>query len=316
MSHSTISTARILPVAAFILATASITGASIHAIAAPVVLPVHPQSAASEVDPAALVRAALDRIGGKAWNEIASFESVATVQSAMGDGSVAFSFVAPNARKLVQTMPGGNAKLELGSVGSIAWMGEPGRARAVDPRMAEELAGGGDLLTLVRSIDARFTDFKLMGRETIDGVLCWKISMRPLQSPAVETRWTLLLAAADATIVGLEIPAPPKDLAPNAPVQGGQSMRFRRWEAVERGAAPKPEAEAKPGAEPKPSAESKPSAKPDATDLLAFREATITTGGMKVDLIYTRVAVNTLAKDAIAPPADLEPAPSRPAALP
>jgi len=301
MPHITIPSNRILSVAAFILATASITGASIHAIVAPVVLPAARQAAPAEVDAAALVRAALERIGGKAWNEITSFESVATVESAMGDGRVEFQFIAPDARKLVQTMPGGNAKLELGSVGSVAWMGEPGRARAIDPRMAEEVAGGGDLLTLVRSIDARFTDFKLLGRESIDGVLCWKISMRPTQSPAAETRWTLLLAAADATIVGLEIPAPPQDLAPNAPVQGGQSMRFRRWEAVARGPERKVDAKT----------DAKTDAQTDAPALLAFREATITTAGMKVDLVYTKVAVNTLAKGSIAPPAVIEPAPNQ-----
>ena len=307
MPHITIPSNRILPVAAFILATASITGASIHAIAAPVLLPAAVQAQPSEVDAAALVRAALDRIGGKAWSEITSFESVATVESAMGDGRVEFQFIAPDARKLVQTMPGGNAKLELGSVGSVAWMGEPGRARAIDPRMAEEVAGGGDLLTLVRSIDARFTDFKLLGRESIDGILCWKISMRPLQSPAAETRWTLLLAAADATIVGLEIPAPPQDLAPNAPVQGGQSMRFRRWEAVARGPEQKAKTDAKADAKTDAKTDAKAIAKTDAPALLAFREATITTAGMKVDLVYTKVAVDTLAKGAIAPPSVIEP---------
>lgn len=306
MPHDTLRSTRIPSVAALICATTFITGAAVHAIAAPVVVPLAPQSAPSEVDPAALVRTALDRIGGKAWNDIASFESIATVQSAMGDGRVEFRFVAPDARTLVQTMPGGGAKLELGSIGSVAWMGEPGRARAVDPRMAEELAGGGDLLTLVRSVDTRFTDFKLLGKESIDGVQCWKISMRPVQSPAAETRWTLLLAASDATIVGIEIPAPPQDLAPNAPVQGGQSMRFRRWEAVERGTERR--ADATSGSSQQPS----PRAAGSAPTLLAFREATITTAGMKVDLVYSKVAVDNLAKGAITPPAVIEPAPGRP----
>jgi hypothetical protein len=45
--------------------------------------------------------------------------------------------------------------------------------------------------------------------------------------------------------------------------------------------------------------------------LLAFREASVTTAGMKVDLSYSRVAVDTLAKGAIAAPAEIEPAPSR-----
>lgn len=291
MPHRTIPTTCIPLAAAFILAATSITGASIHAIAAPVSLratPVEPPAP----DAAALVRTALDRIGGKSWDSIKSYESIAKVESAMGDGRIEFRFIAPDARKLVQTMPGGKTTLELGSVGPVAWMGEPGHARAVDPRMAQELAGGGDLLTLVRSIDTRFTDFKTVQRDTVDGVLCWRISMSPVGSPTPEARWTLLIDASTGAIVGLDVPAPPKDAAANAPVQDGQSMRFRRWEPVGRG----------------------PDARPDAPKLLAFREATITTAGMKVDLTFSTVAVDTLKPGAIAPPEKLEPAPQAPAA--
>jgi hypothetical protein len=289
MQDATLRSSRFLP-AALIIATTFMTGATIHAIGAPVSFSA--RAAPANPDAGALVKGALARIGGKAWTEITSYESIATVQSPMGDGRIEFRFVAPDARKLVQTMPGGKTALELGSVGGTAWMGEPGRARAVDPRMAEELAGGGDLLTLVRSIDSRFADFTLLGKEAVDGVECWKISMRPLQSPTPDVRWTLLLAASDMTIVGLEIPAPPKDAASNAPVQDGQSMRFRSWEPVER-----PAATAGTASSPVP--------------LLAFREASVTTAGMKVDLSYSRVAVDTLAKGAIAAPAEIEPAPSR-----
>lgn len=289
MQDATLRSNRFLP-AAFIIATTFMTGATIHAIGAPASFST--QAAAAMPDGGALVKGALARIGGKAWSEIKSYESIATVKSPMGDGRIEFRFIAPDARQLVQTMPGGKTALELGSVGGTAWMGEPGRARAVDPRMAEELAGGGDLLTLVRSIDSRFADFTLLGKEQVDGVDCWKISMRPLQSPTPEVRWTLLLAASDMTIVGLEIPAPPKDAASNAPVQEGQSMRFRRWEPVDRPA-------------------SDAGAASSTTPLLAFREASVTTAGMKVDLAYSKVAVDTLAKGAIAVPRVVEPAPSR-----
>lgn len=310
MNRSTIPTARILSVAAFILATTCIAGATIHAVGAPGSFAAAAAFDPPELDAATLVRTALDKIGGKSWDRITSYESVATVQSAMGDGRIEFQFVAPDARKLVQTMPGGESKMELGCVGSTAWIGEPGRARAVDPRMAEETAGGGDLLTLVRSMDARFTDFKLLGKDSIDGVLCYKISMRPMQSPAAETRWTLLINAADATIVGLDIPAPPQDLAPDSPVQGGQAIRFRRWERVEVGQHRADAAKPGQATAPKNAA---PAATPPAADLplLAFREATVTTVGMKVDLVYSKVAVDTLAKGAIAPPAVIEPAPNQ-----
>jgi len=283
-------TVRTLPLALFLLVTTTSAGASIDPIAAPVRISDDAQRAAQSPDARALVRTALDRIGGASWSAITSFESAATVQSAMGDGRIEFQFIAPDARRLVQTMPGGKASVELGAVGSQAWMGEPGRMQAVDPRMAEELAGGGDLITLVRSLDARFKDFKTLGSETIDGAECWKIAMTPVASATPDVRWTLYLRAADGAIVGLEIPAPPKPAASDAPVQDGQSIRFRRWEPVERGAG----------------------AKADAPKLLAFREATIVTSGMKVDLVYTKVAVDTLSAGAIAAPATT--APARPAA--
>ena len=297
MQHATIRPLRFLPadrviattaVATILFATTVTAGATIHATVAPASFSAQ-AAAAAKPDADALVRGALARIGGKAWSEIASYESIATVQSPMGDGRIEFRFVAPDARKLVQTMPGGKTALELGSVGGTAWMGEPGRARAVDPRMAEELAGGGDLFTLVRSIDARFADFTLLGKETVDGVECWRISMRPRESPTPDVRWTLFLAASDLTIHGLEIPAPPANAASNAPVQGGQSMRFRRWEPVER-----PAAAAGPAS--------------SAAPLLAFREVSVTTAGMKVDIAYSKVAVDTLAKGAIAAPAEIAPA--------
>ena len=283
--------ARTLSIALLTLATTAITGASIDVIAAPVRVSDDAQRAAQPPDATTLVRAALNRIGGTSWSAVTSFESVATVASAMGDGRIEFQFIAPDARRLVQTMPGGKASVELGSVGSQAWMGEPGRMQAVDPRMAEELAGGGDLITLVRSLDARFKDFTTLGSESLDGAECWKIAMTPVAAATPDVRWTLYVRAADSTIVGLEIPAPPKPAASDAPVQDGQSIRFRRWEPVERGAG----------------------AKSDAPTLLAFREATIVTSGMKVDLVYSKVAVDTLARGAIAVPATIAPPPARPA---
>jgi hypothetical protein len=286
MRHASTRSVRVLsvaPIAISIVFTSTLAGAAFFPIAAPAVsasaLPLDPP----QLDAATMVRTALDKIGGKSWDAITSYESVATVTSAMGDGRIEFQFVAPDARRLVQTMPGGKTALELGSVGSVAWMGEPGRTRAVDPRMAQELSGGGDLLTLVRSIDARFTDFTLLESAVVDGVRCTRVSMRPLQGPAADARWTLLLDAANATIVGLEIPAPKQELAPNAPVPDGQSIRFRRWEPVERPAADRAPA-------------------PNAPALLAFREATVVTAGMKVDLAYSKVAVDTLGKGSIAPP--------------
>ena len=40
--------------------------------------------------------------------------------------------------------------------------------------------------------------------------------------------------------------------------------------------------------------------------MLGFRTATIESGGIKTELVYTRVAVDTLEKGAIAPPAKID----------
>ncbi len=254
-------------------------------------------------DGAELLRKALDRLGGDAWNSIGSFESVARVETPMGKGRVAYSFIAPvanlpAAHLLVQTMPGGSGSatgaettLELGVADGVAWMGEPGRAQPVEPAMAAELAGGGDLITLVRSLSVRFSDIRTVGRETVDGRACWRLAMTPVGAPAGQAPWSLFLSEAETEIVGLEIPPPPRAEAANAPVAGGQSMRFRRWETVERGTRAITTGTAAPAQAP--------------AQLVSFREATITTAGMKIDMTYERVAVDTLAPGSIAAPASI-----------
>ena len=254
-------------------------------------------------DGAALLRKALDRLGGDAWNSIGSFESVARVETPMGKGRVAYSFIAPvaklpGAHLLVQTMPGGEGAatgaettLELGVADGVAWMGEPGRAQPVEPAMAAELAGGGDLITLVRSLSVRFSDIRTVGRETVHGRACWRLAMTPIGAPREQAPWSLFLGEVEAEIVGLEIPPPPRAEAANAPVAGGQSMLFRRWEAVERGTRAITTGTAAPEQTP--------------AQLVSFREATITTAGMKIDMIYERVAVDTLAPGSIAAPASI-----------
>lgn len=256
-------------------------------------------------DGSALVRTALDRIGGKAWREIKSFESIAEISAAMGDARIEYQFIAPNAHRLVQTMPGGRGVMELGSVGGTAWMGEPGQARAVDPRMAQELAGGGDLQTLVHTIDARFEKFETLAKTVVDGREAWRVAMSPKAGPAVDPstaqKWTLILDASNGTILGVDIPAPPGGAG--GANEGGQAIRFAGWNAVEL-----PHDAKIP--EPKLSETEIADAKtPSLGTILAFRTATVEAGGAKTTLTYKKVAVNTLAKDAIRVPAKIEPAP-------
>lgn len=260
-----------------------------------------PAQSAESPDPAALVRAAVERIGGEAWRSMRSFESVAVAKTAMGEARIEFRFVEPAARQLVQTMPGGRGVIEMGVVDGIAWMGEPGRARAIDPKLAQEMAGGGDLQTLVHSLDTRFDAFELAGKVAIDGRDAWKVTMRPRQQGQPEAgRWTTLIDVADLTVLGLDIPAPPKDLAPNAREQFAQTIRFRDWIAAE---TPTPKTAAPTST---PAADGAEAAKP-ARRVLAFKTAVIEAGGMKTELTFTRVALDTLAADAIRVPESIEP---------
>ncbi len=247
---------------------------------------------------AGLVRAAMERIGGENWRNIRSFHSVATAKSAMGDATIEYRFIAPDARLLLQTMPGGPSTttspkssartMELGVSNGVAWMGEPGQTRAVDPKMAEELAGGGDLQTLVRSIEERFEDFQTVLRESINGRMVWRITMKPRATETPDARWILFIDAASGLVHGFDIPAPPKDARSNAPTPSGQSIRLGEWKPVELGANSK------------------------AQRLIAFRSASVSAGGMETELVYTTVAVDTLAADAIQAPAGIEPAQTKP----
>ncbi len=259
----------------------------------------------------ALVRAAKERIGGRAWDDITSFEAVATAKSAMGDARIEYRFIAPDSHLLVQALPNNRGVMEIGAVKGKAWMGEPGRARAMDPTMAHEMADGGDLQTLVRSIEDRFEAFETVGRESIDGKVVWKITMEPRKAEAPReatrprdandaagkstatslNRWTLLIDAATGLVYGFDIPAPPTDEVSTATTATKQSIRLAQFEAVEH-----------------------PSQLKDGAKLLAFREATVTAGGMQTTLVYAKVAVNMLDKNAIKPPATLDPAPTAPRA--
>jgi hypothetical protein len=270
------------------LALMLIAGAAVSTTAAPVFF------STTLTDPlpdgALLVRAAIERMGGTRWKSIASFESIATAKSAMGDARIEYRFVAPQSHLLVQSMPGGRGVLEMGSTGGTAWMGEPGRARAVDPKMAAEIAGGGDLQTLVRSLEDRFDAFETKARESVDGKVVWTIMMTPRNSPTPDARWTLYLDATSGLVHGFEIPPPPKDTRTNAPTPTGQRIRLSRWESVEH-----------------------PASTAEGDKLIAFRDATITAGGAETTLLYTKVAVDGLEKSAISPPVAIEPMPTAPA---
>ncbi|MEY2715644.1 MAG: hypothetical protein RIT24_1987, partial [Planctomycetota bacterium] len=121
----------------------------------------------------------------------------------------------------------------------------------------------------------------------------WRVMMSPKTAagaPTAGQRWTLFIDTANSTILGFDIPAPPKDLAPDAPEQSGQSIRLSDWIAFEL-----------------------PKDSPLKSErLLGFRKATIEAGGMKAELEFTRIAADTLSAGSIAPPAKIDPATKSP----
>ncbi len=302
-------------VRASLILIATISGAAVSLAAAPVVFCAAPPStwADDTTDAATIVRVAIDRIGGAQWREITSFESVAVAKSVMGDARIEYQFVAPNAHRLTQSMPGGTSVMEMGFADGVAWIGEPGHARAADPKMADELAGGGDLQTLLRTIETRFASFTTIGREKLEGKNAWKIAMIPAanaaKSAVTADAWIIYIESATGIILGIDIPAPAaparapssattgNDGAAQAPTPTGQSIRFSNWKEVERGATNASASNTNRSAPIKSGAPKMP--------LLAFRNATVSAGGMTTELVYDKVAVNTLHKNAIRPPASV-----------
>ena len=258
-------------------------GAAFVLNAAPLSL-MHPHSLDDPLpEGAALVRAATERMGGRAWSSVKTFESIATAQSAMGDARIEYRFIAPDSHLLLQSSPTDQRVMEMGTTRGRAWMGEPGNARAVDPNMAQELAGGGDLQTLVRSLETRFEGFETLRRASVDSTVVWTVSMLPRGAPTAESRWLLYINAASGLVHGFDIPAPTKDAKSTAPTTTNQTIRLSRWEAVEH-----------------------PAAFVGGDALLAFREAVVTASGMQTTLVYSKIEVNGLAADAIKVPTTLD----------
>ncbi|MFM7051583.1 MAG: hypothetical protein ACKOYN_05545 [Planctomycetota bacterium] len=240
------------------------------------------ETSAALPDGAAVVRRAKEALGGDAWGRIKSFESSARVKSAMGDARIEYRFVAPDSFELLQSMPGCGRAMSMGCAKGAAWIGEAGSERAADPRMAEEMRDGGDLHALVRTLSERFSGFRTEARREEAGrdgapraVLV--VRMRPARGAAPNApEWTLLVDEATGLPHGLEIPAPPAP-AGSSQKTFGQSIRFARWEAVSGTKEP----------------------------LRAFREAAVTSGGTKTDIVYEKVAVDALPDGAVQVPAAL-----------
>jgi hypothetical protein len=143
----------------------------------------------------------------------------------------------------------------------------------------------------------------------------------PAVDPSTAQKWTLILDASNGTILGVDIPAPPGGAG--GANEGGQAIRFAGWNAVELphdAKLPEPKTAEPKTPEPKTAEPKLPEPKLSETEIadaktpslgtiLAFRTATVEAGGAKTTLTYKKVAVNTLAKDAIRVPAKIEPAP-------
>ncbi len=135
------------------------------------------------IDPQA--RRILDRgieaMGGRSSREaLTSSRSMAVLS--MGDGDATSSF------QLLTRKPGlfltrqsieGLGEMEIGCDGTRGWRKDPpdGLLTEIDIESALEFAERFDLQALVREIDLRFTEARLLGPETVEDVPCTVLAM-------------------------------------------------------------------------------------------------------------------------------------------
>jgi len=135
------------------------------------------------IDPQA--RRILDRgieaMGGRSSREaLTSSRSMAVLS--MGDGDMSSSF------QLLTRKPGlfltrqsieGLGEMEIGCDGTRGWRKDPpdGLLTEIDIESALEFAGRFDLQALVREIDLRFTEARVLGPETVEEVPCTVLAM-------------------------------------------------------------------------------------------------------------------------------------------
>lgn len=226
------------------------------------------------------MREAVEAMGGDAWKSIRSYTSMARVRSAMGELEASYSFVAPDAHLLLQRIGGARSmSMEMGFADGIAWTGEQGRPQRMDRAMADEVARGGDVVTLLRSLESRFADFRHDGIEKDGARVLERITMRP-KADAAAARWTLFVDPTTKLPAGLDIPAPAG--TPDAErASRTQSLRFDGWRAV---------------------ATADGSASPRLRAPFSF---SIVAGGVRSECVFASIAVDTLAAGSIRAPESL-----------
>lgn len=230
---------------------------------------------------AQIAREAVAAMGGTEWASIRSYESVARMKSAVGEMLATYRFVAPDAHLLEQRMNGGGRAMamEMGFADGIAWTGDAGKPQAVDPAMAAEFARGGDVVTLLRSLDERFTDFRADGAEKLGDRIVERVTMRPKAAAAGAPRWTVFIEPSTRLVAGLEIPAP--EGTPEAErADRTQRLQFSDWRAI-------------------------PRANKASTPLRAPHAYTIVAGGVRTECVFESIAVDTLAAGSIRAPESL-----------
>lgn len=235
----------------------------------------------AEARGAQIVREAVAAMGGVEWSRIRSYESVARMKSAVGEMLATYRFVAPDSHFLEQRMNGAGRAMamEMGFADGVAWTGEAGRPQAVDPAMAAEFARGGDVVTLLRSLDERFTDFRADGAEKLGERIVERVTMRPKAANAAARRWTVFIEPSTRLVAGLEIPAP--EGVPDAErADRAQRLQFSDWRAI-------------------------PRAEKGSTPLRAPHAYTIVAGGVRTECVFDSISVDTLAAGSIRAPESL-----------
>ncbi len=127
-----------------------------------------------------IVQRSVDAIGSKAARDaVKSTEMKLTARTPMGTNKISLTLCDPNKVLMKQSLEGATRpSVEMGFDGAVGWMQTPNAPpRVLTPEMCAQFAGGADAQELARSLDTRFTSFKTLGAEQVEGVDSWRVQL-------------------------------------------------------------------------------------------------------------------------------------------
>lgn len=206
-------------------APASAPPAATPPAAAPAAKPADaPATPANLPEASSIIEQHITAIGGhKAIDAIESTHYKGSIDSMMGKMDLEVASRKPNMFLMRQGMANMGSQ-EIGSDGTIAWVISPQRPtpQILEGEMATNASEGADIQALVRLVDKRFKDFKVVAKEQFNGKDCWKVDMKHPSGQAMIG----MFAVDGGLIQGLQIPMD----TPQGPMN--QAIIFTDWEKV------------------------------------------------------------------------------------